>query len=199
VSGGAQAGPDGSEPSGVLADVVRLGSAAAGRVAGWLRLLGLAALAAGLLVCVTLVVALVDEGGGWRFVAVVVTIAALAPAVLVAVNRRRLLGVTDHERELHDELRGLAASLGAQARSMADLVALRDELRGGGVRALVHCARRLRGVLGVRQDTLARTDALRSLLGLAGFGGLGAAVGGSIVVLLAAPVAVVAASVVWVA
>lgn len=183
--------------AGLIDDVARFGVAAARRVAGWLRPLGIAALVTGVVVWLTLGVALLGERGVWVFASAVLAVVALVPATLLFVNRRRLLGIADREGALRDELHGLVVSLRGQAQSAGRLVAMRDELRSGGMRALLDVAGQVRRWLGARKDTRERSDALKAVFRVAGISGLAVAVASTVLVVLAVPVAVVVAIALW--
>lgn len=177
-------------------EVAKRGAAAAGRVARWLRPIAAVALVAAAVICLTLVRALLGEGGYGRIAAIVIAVAVLIPFALILLNRRRLLDFATSGDALRTELGGLASAIGEQARATR-LAELRDDLQKGGVRSLVKAGGELQRLYAATGEVRDRSDALRSVFALAGFTGLAPAIAGTVMVCLAAPVAVVIAIVLW--
>ena len=124
---------------------------------------------------------------------------ALAPAVLVVVNRRQLLAVGEREDVIRAELQGVVNAFRDRQAIAARLYSIRDRLQDGGIRDLIAVGHDVRQMQRATEEVRDRRDAMVAAFGLGGFAGLGVAVGAAALVILAAPVAVVVALVLWAA
>ena len=192
-------GDSGGDLAKVVDAVVTFLVATARRVAAWLRPVAIAAFIAGVVVWAAVGAPLLDDAGSTPLFAVLVAVLALAPAVLVVVNRRQLLAVGEREDVIRAELQGVVNAFRDRQAIAARLYSIRDRLQDGGIRDLIAVGHDVRQMQRATEEVRDRRDAMVAAFGLGGFAGLGVAVGAAALVILAAPVAVVVALVLWAA